>query len=55
MFFFLNRSEFRQKLIGYIIKRYAGKNAISAGKTTGVLTLLPKGFLTNDDYSSVNF
>ena len=34
MFFFLNRSEFRQKLIGYIIR---GKNAYSPGKTNGVL------------------
>ena len=34
---FLNRSEFRQKLMGYVIKSYAGKNAYSAGKTNGVL------------------
>ena len=35
MFFFLNRSEFRQKFLGFAIRD--GKNAYSAGKTSGVL------------------
>ena len=37
MFFFLNRSEFRQKLIGYVISELRRQNVYSAGKTSGVL------------------
>ena len=37
MFFSINRSEFRQKLIGYVISELRRQNVYSAGKTIGVL------------------